>query len=135
MEYLSSCYNDGVEYLIFSSPTNYFYPIGARFGLFFYLSNTIVLVPQTRASGNAKCSFRMWYYVHNWPSLSHRIIQWEIVSFSFFINTSSFNYSQNYFSCPFFHLFPLSLWLLLSPLLSLQWTSWTEIVFTILPGF
>ena len=40
-----------------------------------------MLVPQKHAAGIAKCPSRIWYYVHHWLSLSHRVAQKEKVSF------------------------------------------------------
>lgn len=86
-----------------------------------FLSNTIMLVPQINASGNMTCSLRMWWYVHNWPRCSHRIIQWE---------KSLFLLHQHLTFQLFPELFPSSFLSFIPSLtLALQRTSCTDVYF------
>ena len=88
-----SRYNDSVQNLIFSFPTNCHFPIGTRFFFVFVflIKSYYAGAAGTYAAGIAKCPSRIWHYVHHWPSFSHRVAQKEKVSFFFCTDISSFN--------------------------------------------
>lgn len=124
---LSSSCNDGVLYLISLLPYTLSLSDMGKVCLFWL--STIMLVPQMNVSETAKWLGRMWCYVHNLPG-SHQGSSGG-KSLFFFINISSFNYYQNFFCFPFFHLFPLCLMFPPSTLLFLQWISHIFFPYTI----